>query len=349
MPRRGTIKPDRKRNTRSANLDAAVPAIDHAVILIDTVCTLAGSEKLIGATDPERKRLQRAITTHDTPALFGYLVEAFSFQGISDAAAYTYMDEHGRLTWDDCEQATVLTPPCSKLDSYWRFEGCRYEKAAETCAQPDLMPSCPLPRHDLRNGRLNQTAYSLFLFIRDIADRDLVTWIDDQIRTAAEGNVRDRSARMVQSLIDPMRNVIGVSDKVVSMTLSYMLMAAPPTKQHWIETGTSLVAVDTLVHAYLARTGVLRRFDARHPYGPACYRPKGCADIIRRVALRIDARLFAPQYPHYFPRFVQHAIWQFCAQGGLDICNGNQIDDRRPCENSSCPLFTLCDRVCLIE
>jgi len=41
-----------------------------------------------------------------------------------------------------------------------------------------------LPKHNLRNGRLNQTAYSLFLFIRDIADGDLVGWIDGQLQAA---------------------------------------------------------------------------------------------------------------------------------------------------------------------
>ncbi|MDQ2081517.1 hypothetical protein RA307_15125 [Xanthobacteraceae bacterium Astr-EGSB] len=318
-------------------------------MLVDTVCTLAGLERLIGPTDPERIRLQQAITSHDTPALFDFLMDAFSYQGISDAVAYTYMDEHGRVTWDDLERATTRPALCPKLDSYWRFEGCRFEKTSATCAQPDLMPSCPLPRHDLRNGRLNQTAYSLFFFIRDIADRDLITWIYDQIRAATVGNIRDRSARMVQSLIDPLRNITGVSDKVLSMTLSYLLTAAPPTKQEWVEIGTSMVAIDTLVHNFLIRTGILRRFDAQHPYGPACYRPEGCADIIRRIALRIDARQFTPQYPRFFPRFVQHAIWRYCAQGGLDICNSNNVPSRRPCENSACPLFTLCDRVCLIE
>jgi hypothetical protein len=349
MRRPGTRTPVSAKISRTARLEAAVPAIDHAVILIETVCALAGSEQLIGATNAERRSLQHAIANHDTPALFDYLMEAFSYQGISDAVAYTYMDEHGRVTWDELERATICPPPCPKLDSYWRFEGCRYEKLAASCAQPELMASCPLPRHDLRNGRLNQTAYSLFFFIRDIADRDLVAWIDDQIRTAAEGNVRDRSARMVQSLIDPLRNVIGVSDKVVSMTLSYLLMAAPPAKSHWIDIGTSMIAIDTLVHNFLIRTGILQRFDARHPYGSACYRPKGCADIIRQVIRRIDARRFNPSYPKSFPRWGQHAIWRWCAQGELDICNGNQIDDRRSCENSSCPLFTLCDRVCLIE
>jgi hypothetical protein len=40
-------------------------------------------------------------------------------------------------------------------------------------AEPDHFPACPLPTHDLRNGRLNQAAYSLFLFMRDVANGDL--------------------------------------------------------------------------------------------------------------------------------------------------------------------------------
>jgi hypothetical protein len=349
MRRPGTRKPGRIKGTRRANLEAAAPALDHAVILIDTVCTLAGSEKLIGATDPERKRLQRAIATHDTATLYEFLMEAFSLQGVSDVAAFTYMDQHGRVTWDDLEQATTHPALCPKLDNYWQFEDCRFEKTNATCAQPNLIPSCPLPRHDLRNGRLNQTAYSLFFFIRDIADQDLVTWIDGRIRAASSGNLRNRHLRMIESLIEPLRNVIGVSDKVLNMTLSHLMTAAPSREPHWIETGTVMIAIDTLVHNFLIRTGILRKFDARHPYGPVCYRPNGCADVIRRVARRIDARQFNPQYPRFFPRFVQHAIWRYCALGELDICNGNQIDDRRSCENCSCPLFTLCDRVCLIE
>jgi hypothetical protein len=35
-------------------------------------------------------------------------------------------------------------------------------------------------QHRLRNGHRNQIAYSLYLFIRDVADGDLVGWIDDR-------------------------------------------------------------------------------------------------------------------------------------------------------------------------
>ena len=50
-------------------------------------------------------------------------------------------------------------------------------------------------------------------------------------------------------------------------------------------------------------------------------------DIIQTVAERIDASQFNPRFPKVFPRFVQHAIWRYCAENGLDVCNGNQIND----------------------
>jgi hypothetical protein len=60
-------------------------------------------------------------------------------------------------------------------------------------------------------------------------------------------------------------------------------------------------------------------------YGAGCYRPGGCADIIQAVAERIDARQFNPLFPQPFPRFIQHAIWRYYSQSGLDVCNGNRI------------------------
>jgi hypothetical protein len=63
---------------------------------------------------------------------------------------------------------------------------------------------------------------------------------------------------------------------------------------------------------------------------------------MRQVAYEIDARTFDPNFPAAtFPRFVQHALWAFCAQDGLDVCNGNQVDDRRACENVSCPVYSM--------
>jgi hypothetical protein len=144
-----------------------------------------------------------------------------------------------------------------------------------------------------------------------------------------------------------MREIYGVSDKVLAMALSSILLGAPKKMVRWIEVGGSMIAIDTLVHNFLLRTGILHRFKAEHAYGAACYRPGGCADIIAAVAERIDARQFNPAFPQPFPRFVQHAVWRYCSRSGLDVCNGNQIDDSRRCNNMDCRVRPMCDRVAL--
>ena len=105
-----------------------------------------------------------------------------------------------------------------------------------------------------------------------------------------------------------------------------------------------MVAVDTLVHAFLHRTGLLARNGAAHGYGPACHRADGCVGVIDRLAAALDARAVNPAFPARYPRLLEHAIWRFCAAAGLDVCNGNRIDDRGPCDDRACPLRARCDR-----
>ena len=291
-------------------------AIDHAVRLIYAICGLAGSPTLIDdiRADLTADKVRGGIRHHDSEAVFDWLMAALSYQGIADQVAYECMERHGRAAWRDIDQKLGRGASCPKLKSYWHFHGCRYEKASRACAEPDHIASCPLPSHDLRNGHLNQTAYSLFLFIRDLVDGDLIGWIDAQLQAADSPPDPARLSRMTAALI---------------------------------EVGGRLIAIDTLVHNFLHRTGILARFKANHSYGGACYRPGGCADIIAAVAQRIDARQFNPAFPATFPRFVQHAIWQYCSQSGLDVCNGNRIDDAKRCANLDCRVRAMCDRVAL--
>ncbi len=108
-----------------------------------------------------------------------------------------------------------------------------------------------------------------------------------------------------------------------------------------------MIAVDTLVHAWLHRTGILRQHGVEHLYGPKCYGAGGCVDVIERLAQKVDARIYNPAFPAYFPRFVQVAIWEFCAEGGRGICNGRKIDDRFPCQQIFCPARNGCARIVL--
>ena len=322
-------------------------ALDHATRLIHRVCCLAGETELIDEILTDNAPIRSAIEQHGTAALFDWLMAMVSYQGVSDQVASDYMEQHGRTKWGEIERALANKPSCPKLQSYWHFYDCRYHKTSGTCSEPDHIEHCPLPTHTLRNGRLNQSAYSLYLFIRDIANNDLVGWIEAQLVSAAVPADPDRVGRMRDALLESLRHVHGVSDKVLSMALSVLLLAAPRKMRQWAEVGAGMIAIDTLVHNFLVRTGILRRFNADHAYGPACYQRGGCADIIQSIAQVIDARQFNPQFPETFPRFVQHAIWRYCAENGLDVCNGNRIKDGRRCENVYCRVRTMCDRVAL--
>ena len=206
------------------------------------------------------------------PCLTGWS-DLLSYQGISDAVAAGYIAQHGNARWADVAEGLSRTPSCPKLSGYWRFYDCRYHKGSGTCAEPGHIDACPLPRHPLRNGRLNQMAYSLFLFMRDVADNDFVGWIDSQLATV-NLQTPDRLAALREAIIGPLRNVYGVSDKVLAMAVSNLLLAAGNRRPLWVEVGATFVAVDTLVHNFLHRTGILHRLGADHPYGDRCYRPR---------------------------------------------------------------------------
>ena len=241
-------------------------ALDHATGLILRVCHLAGSASFV---DDAREALaaegvHAAVRTRNAAAVFDWLVSILSYQGISDQVAFDYMERHGRATWQVIASDLRRQPGCPKLESYWHFHDCRYNKTRYTCAEPDHLPGCPLPNHWLRNGRLNQTAYALHLFIRDIAGGDLVGWIDRRLNTAAKHPGPDRLARMRTALLDPLKEVHGVSDKILMMTLSVLFLGAPSRRRRWREVGTSMIAVDTLVHNFLHRTGILYRFRAEN-------------------------------------------------------------------------------------
>ena len=314
--------------------------------MVRAVCGLAGSLSFLDEIDSEIRGagLDRAVADGNTPPIFDWLLSAFSYQGISDRVARSYMEKHGTASWSQIEAGLQAASSCPKLDSYWHYEGCRYDKLSFTCSEPEHIDACPVPRPRLRNGRLNQTAYSLFLFVRDIMGGNLVGWIDGQLAAVTGSPDGDLDLVRQEALIGPLRNVYGVSDKVLKMALTGLMIGVRSQRPAWFETGKSMMAIDTLVHNFLQRTGILAGCGTSHPYGAPCYGPGGCAEIIREIAIRIDARNFNRSFPAAFPRFVQYAIWRYCAAEGLDICNGVKIDDQRSCENAYCQIGQICSR-----
>ena len=319
---------------------------NYAVSIVETVTWLAGRPDYFGTLRKPAAELDLSGITGAARSakVFQWLATALSYQGISDAVARTYMEEHEVPRWRNVA-AGVKNGTCPLLATYWHFHSCGYRKGAQTCAKPHLIETCPLPRHEFRNGNLNQLAYSLLLFIRDVAGGDIVAWIDTRLAEADVGPREGRLSRMGQALITPLLGLHGASHKVLNMALADLLMIGSAHNPLWGEVGASLIAIDTLVHNFLARTGILKRAHADHPYGPQCYGPMGCAAILATLSGAIDARQFNSRFPKNFPRYIQHAIWTYCSGEGLNVCNGNRLDDDARCQNRECRLFGACDRI----
>ena len=207
--------------------------IDHAVRLIRQICRLSQSTNLIAETRAALRAegITAAVRHRDSAALFDWLITMLSYRGIADRIAADYLDRYGQATWPAIENDVRRGPSCPKLRSYWHFHDCRYSKQHYTCAEPEHLPQCPLPKHWLRNGGLNQTAFSLYLFIRDVADGDLVGWLDRRLQAARRPAGPDQLAAMRMAVLAPLKEVYGISDKVLMVALSSLFRGAAPGRK----------------------------------------------------------------------------------------------------------------------
>ncbi len=279
-----------------------------------------------------------AISERDTPTIYRRLMDGFSFQGISDANATRFIAVHGNAEWDVVSAlVTGNLSVCPKLVDFGSYRGCGYRKSSRTCSNPSALPACPVPKLALRKGTLNEQAFSLFFFIRDVCQGDMVGYIDAAMPAAdlVGGDVESCRERLLCAFT----GIVGVSRKLASMMLSSLMLAAGDERPGWILVARSMIVVDSLVHNFMHRTGVLHAFKAQHRYGPNCYGAVGCEAVLRKlgVVLAIDDRGLTP-------RSVQHAIWRFCAGSELSICNGNNIRDTKRCRLEWCPLLGICAR-----
>ncbi len=292
--------------------------------------------------------VQCAVARRDSAPIYDWLMTLVSLQGISDQVALGWDAEHGGVTWAEVNRALDARPSCPRLRSWGRFQGCGYRKGRGTCAEPGHYQRCPLPKRALRKGGLNVAAFGLALFVREVCAGDFVAWLDASLAHADPGpGSANRAETLGIAVVKPLTGIVGIGPKLWSLMLAELLLVGDPGRERWVTAGAGMVAVDSLVHAFLHRTGSLRRCGAEHRYGPACYAPGGCAEILRRLAESIDARQFNPRFPAHFPRWVQHALWQFCSEVGGGPCNGRRINDRGPCRQRHCPAFARCDRVTL--
>ena len=119
------------------------PRVSRAsVALLTRVCRLAGVPTF---EDDIRANLQaegitRAVQRRDTRRLFDWLMDAVSYQGVSNAVAGSYLAAHGNVRYRQIAKA--LAQPgerCPKLAGRDAFVGCGYRKIARTFVVPELL------------------------------------------------------------------------------------------------------------------------------------------------------------------------------------------------------------------
>ncbi|MES0048589.1 hypothetical protein [Mesorhizobium sp. M0053] len=327
-----------------------VKTIDDARAMMTALVSLPAQSKHHG-NDPlalgQSSDASAAIANSDTSFLYRSLIDGFSYQGIRDSHARAYIEKHGNAEWYGVTAAlsregrSSEEELCPKLTDFDSYRGCRYRKATQTCANPDSLAKCPVPRLALRKGVLNEQAFSLYLFIRDVCRGDLVAFIDRLLDVTNTGEDPVSAGR--EELLAAFTKVVGVSRKLAGMMLSQILLNAGPDRERWHAVGASVVVVDSLVHNFLHRTGIHAAYQADHLYGQRCYSAVGCEFILRDLAERMaDEPTLSSS-----PRALQHAVWRFCAADELSVCNGNNIRDTLPCELHWCPLRHHCKRLAL--
>ena len=170
----------------------------------------------------------------------------------------------------------------------------------------------------MKRGALNHMVFSLYFFLRDVAGRDFYAFTKQhfgQIQVSG-GAITE----LLESFIKKVTTIANVGPKLAHMALSVLFLCRYPGWDYR-QVGLHMIAVDSLVHNFLHRTGILDSYGLDHAYGPRCHTQNGCLGVIQDLAKHIDCRQFNPTLPAHFPRFIQYYIWAYCGKNGENICN----------------------------
>jgi hypothetical protein len=110
-------KSDNIKAREAASSKVQLSGLHHAVRIVDRICSVTGSIDFTSELQVGGSRLRRILNRRDNAKLFGWLVEAFSHQGVSDQLADDYMQRHGRLTWTSVSGGVAARVVCPKLNS----------------------------------------------------------------------------------------------------------------------------------------------------------------------------------------------------------------------------------------
>jgi hypothetical protein len=280
------------------------------------------------------------ILKSENAGLFEYLTGSFVYVGGSDRVNLKlWKAVKPRPTFHRIKDQ-LKRARCPRLGTFDDFHGCGYSKYLRTCGEPEYFPECPLPKYFMRFGRINQMVFSVYLFLRDRCRNDFPGFVKSffgspkQLARLSEEDLRDK----LKLFVKEMTRLHMVGPKLVNMAVADVFCV---TAKDWnyLRVFHRMVAVDTLIHEFLHRSGTLKAFGKEHNYGAACHKEHGCLGVIEEVARQIDCSRYNEEYPAYFPKLVQSCLWRFCTES----CNLNAC--RRNAVNVECEFRDWCDRL----
>jgi hypothetical protein len=290
--------------------------MDHQKLFIDVYLTDSPEIKAILHQMIHGKVHRKSIK------LYQYLVEAFLLSRGGDQSNQGYYAKQNRKPTFNWVKQAIKTAQCPKLAGFEAFKGCGYRKGANKCNEPAFLSKCPLPTFDMKRGELNHMAFSLYFFLRDVAGQDFYTYVTEHFGQAGEA-ITD----LLDGFIGKVTTIANVGPKLAHMALSCIFLTAFPGWDYR-RVGAQMIAVDSLVHNFLHRAGILDSYQLDHPYGPRCHAQNGCLGVMQDLANRIDCREFNPTLPANFPRFVQYYIGAYCGQSGGKHLQREQVQAR---------------------
>jgi hypothetical protein len=138
-----------------------------------------------------------------------------AFQGISDQIAEQYLEDYGSVTWQDIVANLARRTPCRKLQSYWHFADCGFQKGKQTCGVQELLDRAPSP---LTHCATDVSTRPPTRCSCSCATLPMATWSAGLMPSWSKRKMNQQTSR--ERLIEPLLAIYGVSHKMLSLAFS---------------------------------------------------------------------------------------------------------------------------------
>jgi len=281
---------------------------------------------------------EEKIREGDSKEIFKSLILYGQFQGIADKNAFSYLERHSSINeiadFDTLKEG-VKDSPCPALKSFSAFRNCDYKKSEHNCRYGREF-GCILKELDCRKGSINIMIGSAFLFLKEYYQESMVNFIKEGAKHEDKKFFYTRELLKIRN-IGPQTASLFLTDLFNPFFFGYKVKGIDHN---------DFIVIDTLVHNFFHRTGILKALGREHNYNSEfCHTEEYCKGIILEIAQKVDIRdlLEDDNFQAFEPRLIQLCIWLQCADEGRK-CGGGVCNEKGPFCND-CNVELMCDKL----